>query len=351
MLLPSRLLTTSRQRLLPKALRTRRLRTILLAGGLVLAACGRNGDGVVSNTVDSTAAVATTAPVPTSVIATPPSTAAAATTAPTTFTSTTTVPTTTTPLSEAASSTTAASIATVPATDSSTTAVPTTTTPLVATASSTTAAPRATVPATAAPAPVAPAEPNGGFASEVFEISGPLVDRFEHSWREGCPVGLDQLRLIALTHWDFDGNIASGELVIHADHTADVVAVFARLFDAKFPIERMELVDNFLGDDDLSMEANNTSGFNCREIASRPGTWSNHAFGAAIDINPLVNPYVRGSQVLPPGGAEFVDRSEHVQGGIYAGDAVTQAFADIGWGWGGDWNTLKDWQHFSASGN
>ena len=165
----------------------------------------------------------------------------------------------------------------------------------------------------------------------------------EHSWREGCPVGLDELRLITLNHWDFSGNVASGELIVHADHADDMVQVFSRLFDAQFPVQRIELVDNYLGDDDLSMAANNTSAFNCREIASRPGTWSNHAFGSAVDINPLQNPFVTNSGIFPPEGAAFADRSQRVQGGIYPGDAVTQAFAEIGWGWGGDWNSSKDW--------
>jgi len=173
-----------------------------------------------------------------------------------------------------------------------------------------------------------------------------------NSWREGCPVGLDQLRLITLNHWSYQGQVATGELVVHADWAEEIVTVFERLFDERFPIQRMELVDVHQGDDNLSMAANNTSAFNCREVAFRPGVWSNHATGTAIDINPLVNPYVSrsGDQILPPEGAGFVDRSVRVQGGIYAGDVVTRAFADIGWGWGGDWASAKDWQHFSASG-
>lgn len=196
------------------------------------------------------------------------------------------------------------------------------------------------------------ATPTAQFGAEIFTVSGPIAARLEHSWREGCPVPLSDLRLITLNHWDFQGNVASGELIVHHDHADDMVQVFSRLFDAEFPIERMELVDNFLGDDDLSMAANNTSAFNCREIASRPGTWSTHAFGAAVDINPVQNPYatLSGDVVLPPEGAPFVDRSVRVVGGIYSGDAVTSAFADVGWGWGGDWNSVKDWQHFSATG-
>ena len=146
------------------------------------------------------------------------------------------------------------------------------------------------------------------------------------------------------------GTATTGELVVHADFASDIVDVFRRLYEARFPIERMELVDVYEGDDDLSMAANNTSAFNCREIAWKPGVWSNHALGAAIDINPLVNPYVSNSRILPPEGAVFADRSVEALGGIYPGDVVTQAFADIGWGWGGNWSSAKDWQHFSASG-
>ena len=98
------------------------------------------------------------------------------------------------------------------------------------------------------------------------------------------------------------------------------------------------------------MRANNTSAFNCREIDGRPGVWSQHAFGGAVDINPLVNPWVRGGRVDPPEGAPFVDRDASVAGLIVAGDAVTDAFADVGWGWGGDWANALDYQHFSHNG-
>lgn len=192
--------------------------------------------------------------------------------------------------------------------------------------------------------------PNAEFVGTVFEIDAVTAGRMTESFREGCPVGLDQLRLLSLSHWNYAGAVAQGELVVHADWADEVVTVFEALFDGGFPIERMEIVDVFEGSDDLSMAANNTSGFNCREVAFRPGVWSNHAFGTAIDINPLVNPLVDGDLILPPEAEPFIDRSVQVVGGIYAGDVVTQAFADIGWGWGGDWTSLKDWQHFSASG-
>ena len=171
-----------------------------------------------------------------------------------------------------------------------------------------------------------------------------------HSWREGCPVGLDALRLLTLSHWNYDGGVSTGELVVHVDFAEGMVDVFASLYDANFPIQRMELVDRFSGDDDLSMAANNTSAFNCREVAWKPGVWSNHALGTAIDINPLVNPYVSNSRVLPPEGAQFADRSSETLGGIYPGDVATTAMSQLGWIWGGTWSPAKDYQHFSASG-
>lgn len=163
-------------------------------------------------------------------------------------------------------------------------------------------------------------------------------------------MALSDLRLLTLTHWDYSGKSTMGELVVHADHAAGIVDVFAMLYDERFPIERMELVDSYQGDDNLSMAANNTSAFNCREVAWKPGVWSNHALGTALDINPLVNPYVSNTAVLPPQGAAFADRSVETLGGIYPGDAATEAFASIGWIWGGTWTSAKDWQHFSASG-
>ena len=126
------------------------------------------------------------------------------------------------------------------------------------------------------------------------------------------------------------------------------VSVFHELYDQGFPIARMNLVDDFQGSDDRSMEANNTSAFNCRAVTGRPGVWSQHSYGGAIDINPVQNPYISsGGTVLPSAGAEYVDRSRRAPGMIHATDCTVQAFADIGWYWGGAWTSPKDYQHFS----
>ena len=226
-----------------------------------------------------------------------------------------------------------------------TTAVSTTTTVAPTTVEATTTSSTTTSSTTTTVA--APAE----FVGRVLEIDAGIAERMSASWRPGCPVELGDLRLLELSHWNYDERVSTGELVVHADHAEDLVDVFAALFELRFPIERMELVDVYDGDDDRSMAANNTSAFNCREVAWKPGVWSNHAFGAAIDVNPLVNPYVAGPNIFPPEGEPFADRSVRAQGGLYPGDPAVEAFFAIGWGWGGNWNGAKDWQHFSASGN
>jgi hypothetical protein len=206
------------------------------------------------------------------------------------------------------------------------------------------AAPVAEVPAV----PVVP-PPAAPYSAEIRTIDAATAGRMTSSWREGCPVPLSDLRLVLVSFVGYDGDPHIGELVVHADVANDVVAVFRTLFAARFSIERMELVDVYGGSDDASMAANNTSAFNCR-FATGSDRWSQHAYGRAIDVNPLVNPYVSGSYVAPPGGAPYVDRTVDAPGMVRAGDVVVRAFASIGWGWGGDYSSVKDYQHFSATG-
>jgi hypothetical protein len=178
---------------------------------------------------------------------------------------------------------------------------------------------------------------------------GPLdAARVPYSWRPGCPVALRDLRLLSVTFWGFDDHPHQGELVVHTRHAEPIVSVFAQLFAARFPIERMELVDVYEGNDDRSMVANNTSAFNCREVAGQPGVLSQHSFGTAIDINPLVNPWVHAGRVDPPEGAQYADRTKAWKGAIYDDDLVVRAFAAIGWRWGGYWPGSYDYQHFAA---
>jgi hypothetical protein len=191
----------------------------------------------------------------------------------------------------------------------------------------------------------------GGERGESAEAGRP-VSRADvrNSWRPGCPVPIGQLRLLAVRYWGLDGREHRGRLVVHEDVADDVSAVFRRLLDAHFPIARMQLVDRYGGDDGRSMTANNTSAFNCRLVAGT-GRWSEHAYGRAVDINPVQNPQVTsGGEVVPARGRRYADRSLAVPGMIHAGDEVVAAFESIGWRWGGNFSSTKDYQHFSATG-
>lgn len=182
---------------------------------------------------------------------------------------------------------------------------------------------------------------------------GPVLEhRMRFSHRPGCPVPLSDLRYLRMTYVGFDAHVHTGEMVVHRAYAAQVTTVFERLYDARWPIRRMRLVDDYGGDDQRSMEANNTSGFNCRRVAGGR-SWSAHAYGAAIDLNPVQNPDLVGASVAPRAGRPFaaVDRSADAhppQGVITADGPVVRAFARIGWEWGGTWSAAKDYQHFSA---
>ena len=196
------------------------------------------------------------------------------------------------------------------------------------------------------PSPRAPVTPRpSAYRSSVRRVNAADLPR---SWRPGCPVGPSQLRLLTLTYHDFSGARRTGEIVVNARVAAEVVAVFKALYDGGFPIRSLRLVDEFGGDDDRSMAADNTSGFNCRDAVGGSG-WSQHAYGLAIDVNPRENPFVYGGRVLPPEGRAYLDRSERRRGMAYSGSLVNRAFAAQGWSWGGRWRN-PDYQHFSTSG-
>lgn len=184
----------------------------------------------------------------------------------------------------------------------------------------------------------------------VSSATTPTASDLSASWRPGCPVAPGDLRILSLSHWNYAGSVSTGKLVVAAGLANQVVDIFQDLYEEGFPIERMELVDKYDGDDNLSMAANNTSAFNCR-LVTGDSTYSEHSYGRAIDINPLVNPYVKGSTVLPPAGSGYVDRSLDAPGMIHSNDEVVQAFAARGWIWGGTWSSLKDYQHFFTTGD
>jgi hypothetical protein len=172
-----------------------------------------------------------------------------------------------------------------------------------------------------------------------------------YSWHPGCPVAPARLRRLRVAYWSFDGRAHTGALVVNADAVSDLVHVFTRLYAARFPIRRMRSIDAYHGRDEPSLEADNTAAFNCRyAVAPGPKRWSVHAFGRAIDVNPVENPYLEGGRVHPRRGRGFLDRSRLRPGMAVRGGLLVRAFAGVGWAWGGRWAGSPDYQHFSATG-
>jgi D-alanyl-D-alanine carboxypeptidase len=170
------------------------------------------------------------------------------------------------------------------------------------------------------------------------------------SWKPGCPVALRDLRVVSSRYWRFDGRIRTGRLIVHGDVAADVVAVLRRLYVAHFPIRRMVPVDAYGASDFRSIEADNTSAFNCRYVEGTT-RWSEHAYGRAIDLNPIENPYVTSRGTTSHRASErYLRRTPYRPGMAVEGGVAVRAFAAVGWAWGGRWSSAKDYQHFSASG-
>jgi len=151
----------------------------------------------------------------------------------------------------------------------------------------------------------------------------------------------ETLNLIDVEYWSFENHRGIGQLVVHRDLAVEVKTIFAEIAAGRFPIEKIIPVGAYDWSDDASMEGNNSSAFNYRNIVGGENL-SQHAFGRAIDINPRQNPYVKGDIVLPPKAVYAPD----VPGTITPGDVVVEAFLKRGWDWGGNWQRLKDWQHF-----
>src|SRR3954452_14845228 len=200
-------------------------------------------------------------------------------------------------------------------------------------------------------AAVAPPPPPFAFSAR------PLTSTQRHrlngsSWRPGCPVSLDDLRYLRVPYYGFDAERHRGELVVNADAVAAVRTAFADLYAHRFPIRRMRLVDDYGASDYRSIEADNTSAFNCRP-ATGSTRFSEHAYGRAVDVNPIENPYAyTNGTTVHPASRPFLDRSRHRRGMSFPGGVLVRAFARAGWKWGGNWRppSATDYQHFSSTG-
>jgi len=182
-------------------------------------------------------------------------------------------------------------------------------------------------------------------------VSRVTAAQLPHSWHAGCPVGPAQLRRLRLTYWGFDRRAYTGTLVVNVRAVTPLTRVFSRLYTARFPIRRMRPIDAYGGSDERSLEADNTAAFNCRyAVAAGPKRWSVHAYGLAIDVNPVENPYLEGGRVHPRAGRAYLDRSRYRPGMAVRSGLLVGAFASVRWPWGGRWSGSPDYQHFSATG-
>ena len=189
------------------------------------------------------------------------------------------------------------------------------------------------------------------FTATIGAVPRAVVER--STWRPRCPVSVDQLSYLTMTFWGFDHRAHMGEMIVNASVDEQIVGVFRALYEARFPIEEMRVVtlkEQRAWHTAPTGDTNVTSSFECRP-ATLGTSWSEHAYGLAIDVNPFHNPYLRGDLVAPELALAYTNRDWHRRGMVLEGDVVTRAFDAIGWGWGGRWSSLKDWMHFSQSGH
>lgn len=193
------------------------------------------------------------------------------------------------------------------------------------------------------------------YRASIELISEPIAARIVgKSWELTCPVPLEDLRYLKISHWGYDDQVHQGEMIVHKDVASEVVEIFKELFVAKFPIERMRLIDDYFqpgktkGEiDDSSIRDNNSSAFFFR-LVGKTNFVSEHGLGTAIDINPLVNPLVRqGADICPAESQAYSDRTRtDVKGMVTASSDCVRIFLKHNWKWAGNWKKLQDYQHF-----
>jgi len=174
-------------------------------------------------------------------------------------------------------------------------------------------------------------------------------------WHAGCPVALSELRLLTASHWDFNGGVQTGQLVVNRQAAAPLAKVFRRLYQLRFPIRHMRFFDAYGPKSRQPADGDISGSFECRRAVPSPcgggtGNWSMHAYGLAVALNPIENPYTGCGRTRKRASLPYLDRSKIRRGMVTP--AVVKAFRSIGWGWGGSWSgSTKDYMHFSSSGH
>jgi hypothetical protein len=200
-----------------------------------------------------------------------------------------------------------------------------------------------------------------GFHASARPLPAPLRAQVAAAgeWHAACPVSLAQLRVLTVSYLGFDGRSHRGQLLVNETAVAPLTRVFRRLYELRFPIRHMELADTYGPSRGRPADGDFTASFECRQASASPctglankgtGSWSEHAYGEAIDLNPVENPYVGCGMTRDRSALSYLDRTRLRRGMVTP--AVVQAFRDAGWGWGGDWSgSTKDYMHFSANGH
>lgn len=192
-----------------------------------------------------------------------------------------------------------------------------------------------------------PPPADGAFHASVQPVPADVVAR--STWQPECPVTLDELRYVTVSFWGFDDVAHTGEMIVHRDAADAMVQVFGQLFAARYPIEDMRVSTMADLDAPNTGDGNSTAAFVCRPTRGS-SRWSEHAYGLAVDVNPFQNPYVRDGGVIPGLALSYVDRANVRPGMLVPGGGPIEAFAAVGWHWGGEWGNPRDYMHFSANG-
>jgi hypothetical protein len=196
------------------------------------------------------------------------------------------------------------------------------------------------------------------FQSSIRPLSAHVrVELKREAWHRGCPVPLSGLRLLTVSYHGVDRGTHTGRLVVNRSAAAPLARVFQRLYRLHFPIRHLSIADTYGPARSRPADGDISGSFECRQAVPSPcvggrgtGTWSEHAYGRAVDLNPVENPYVGCGQSRDPASRPYFNRSRHRRGMVTA--AVVRAFRSVGWGWGGSWaGATKDYMHFSASGH
>jgi hypothetical protein len=196
------------------------------------------------------------------------------------------------------------------------------------------------------------------FHASIQPLSAPLRAELKgRFWHSGCPVPLSRLRVLTVSHWGFDRRVHTGQLVVNRDAAVPLSRVFRRLYELRFPIRHMRLADAYGPSRSRPADGDISGAFECRQAVPSPctggtgtGSWSEHAYGEAVDLNPIENPYVGCGRTRTRASRRYLDRSRLRPGMVTP--AVVRAFRSIGWGWGGSWTgSTKDYMHFSATGH